>query len=128
MQSSSSFAPNDEFKLNIFCILALCRQPSLHRPFMVPLSTIGCVMMLAPALLLLTTMLVLPVARGQWHVIAFTGAALFLGACLYPMLQVARRRGWCEFDGGSPDDFKEHLYSKYSQVSTISSNAGLDAL
>ena len=92
------------------------KYPILHRPFKVPLSTIGCVIMLTPAFCLLTLMLALPVVRGEHHVMAFTGGAMVLGAILYPLLQHARTKGWCAFEGITPDEYKEHLYTTYSSI------------
>ena len=89
------------------------KYPILHRPFRVPLSTTGCVLMLTPAFFLLATMLLLPISQGDLKVIVFTGGAVLVGAVLYPLLQTARRLGWCAFEGVTPDEFKEHLYSAY---------------
>ena len=62
--------------------------------------------MLTPAFLLLATMLALPVVNGDGTVVAFTVGAFLLGAVLYPALQHARRKGWCEFQGATPEEFK----------------------
>ena len=89
------------------------KYPQLHRPYKIPLSTMGCVAMLTPAFLLLGVMLALPVLRGDWHVVFFTFLAIVMGAVLYPALQYARRQGWCAFEGITPDEFKELLYTTY---------------
>jgi hypothetical protein len=36
---------------------------------------------------------------------AWTGSAIVASALLYPLLQTARKRGWCRFVG-SPHDFE----------------------
>ena len=92
------------------------RFPMLHRPFRIPLSTIGCAIMLAPAFILLSIMLMLPIFRGDWHVVGFTFLACVLGAVLYPLMQYIRQEGWCQFEGVTPDEFKEHLYTTYTPV------------
>jgi amino acid transporter len=92
------------------------KYPLLHRPFKIPLSTVGCAIMLAPAFILLSIMLMLPVFRGDWHVVGFTFLAFVLGAVLYPLMQYMRQEGWCEFEGVTPDEFKEHLYTTYTTV------------
>jgi amino acid transporter len=92
------------------------RFPMLHRPFRIPLSTIGCAIMLAPAFILLSIMLMLPIFRGDWHVVGFTFLAFVLGAVLYPLMQYIRQEGWCQFEGVTPDEFKEHLYTTYTPV------------
>jgi amino acid transporter len=91
------------------------KYPDLNRPYKIPLSTGGCILMLIPAMLLLGIMLVLPVVRGQWEVLGFTVLAVLVGAGLYPFLQVVcRERGWFRFTTMTPDDFKAHLYTLYS--------------
>lgn len=98
------------------------RYPNLHRPFRVPLSTLGCAIMLAPAFILLSIMLMLPIFRGDWHVVGFTFLAFVLGAVLYPLMQYARQEGWCAFEGVTPDEFKEHLYTTYTPVRPVGSS------
>ena len=43
----------------------------------------------------------------------WTGTILIAGLVLYPLLGVARRRGWCEFFEASPDDFAASLKEGY---------------
>lgn len=62
--------------------------------------------MLTPAFILLTIMLVLPIATGDPSVIIFTAVAVVLGAVLYPLLQHARQQGWVEFVHTTPNHFK----------------------
>ena len=61
--------------------------------------------MLTPALLLLCGMLAAPVVTGDWRVIGFTLSICALGAALYPLLQLTRRRGWLAFEGATPEEF-----------------------
>jgi len=67
-----------------------------------------------PAFVLLTGMLFVPLVTGNIRVLIATAGAFILGAILYPALQHARRRGWFEFAGTTPDEFKERLYTMYS--------------
>lgn len=97
--------------------------PDLNRPYKIPLSTVGCIIMIAPATMLLGIMLMLPVLRGQWEVLVFTCLAFLVGAALYPFLQsVCREQGWCRFVAMTPEDFKVHLYTLYG--SEAESNDG----
>jgi 4-amino-4-deoxy-L-arabinose transferase-like glycosyltransferase len=88
----------------------------LHRPFKVPLSTVGCLIMLLPALVLLFTILILPIVVRDWQVVLFTAGTLAVGSFLYPLLQLARKKQWFQFDDYSPEDFSEHLASTYAPV------------
>ena len=56
------------------------RAPHLKRPFRVPLSTLGCVLMLAPATALLAVLLALPFVEKNWTMVAWTGG-IVLPAC-----------------------------------------------
>jgi len=73
------------------------KAPGLHRPYRVPLPTWALVLMLLPASALLLTVLALPLINLDYMNIAFTAAAAALGFILWPLLQMARERGWCEF-------------------------------
>lgn len=95
------------------------KYPDLNRPFRVPLSTMGCVAMLTPAMLLLGLMLLLPIIQGQWEVLVFTIAAVLVGSLLYPLLQYAREQGWCQYSSMTPEDFKAHLYTLYGGSSSM---------
>ena len=55
---------------------------------------------------------------GLAQVIGWTLAAVVLGSLLYPLLQLARTRGWCEFAGTSVHDFRGTLQGMltYSNV------------
>ena len=43
--------------------------------------------------------------------IAWTLGCMVLGLILYPLLQLAREREWCEFSGTSPHEFRTNLYT-----------------
>lgn len=86
------------------------KYPQLVRPFRVPLPTWGCVVMVTPASALLAVMVLAPAVQGDTLVVTFTCLVCLAGALLFPLLQAARRRGWCRFAGMSPLAFKELLY------------------
>ncbi|GAB4813937.1 hypothetical protein N2152v2_000983 [Parachlorella kessleri] len=88
------------------------KYPSLHRPYRIPLPTWGCVAILLPACMLLCTMLILPLAQGDYAVLLWTLGACVLGCVLYPLLQLARRRQWVRYEG-CVHEFKESLYTMY---------------
>lgn len=67
--------------------------------------------MLVPAGALLLTILALPIARGDWQMMAWTGGCIIVGLLLYPFLQTARKREWFEFADVSPHDFQTNLYA-----------------
>jgi amino acid transporter len=85
------------------------RAPRLARPFRVPLSTAGCVLMLAPACALLVTVLVLPFVERDYKVLPWTAGVVVAGVVLQAGLALARARGWCAFVGDGPHDFRELL-------------------
>ncbi|MEW5319489.1 MAG: hypothetical protein WDW38_010637 [Sanguina aurantia] len=69
-------------------------QPKLLRPYRVPLPTWAMVLLLTPATLLLFAVLALPIINKNWVVVWWTGATIVLGFVMYPLLQLAKRRGW----------------------------------
>jgi amino acid transporter len=85
------------------------RAPHLKRPFKVPLSTFGCVLMLAPATALLAVLLALPFVEQNWTMVAWTGGIVLAGLLLQAFLSLARSRNWCAFLGDAPHDFGELL-------------------
>ena len=87
------------------------KHPDLERPFRVPLPTWGLVVMLTPASALLVFVTVNPFVSGNLPVICFTLGSVLLGCLLYPLLQVARSRGWCEFHEveAHPPTWADHL-------------------
>ncbi len=85
------------------------RAPHLKRPFRVPLSTLGCVLMLAPATVLLAVLLALPFVERNWTMVAWTGGIVVAGLALQALLSLARSRNWCTFVGDAPHDFSELL-------------------
>lgn len=65
----------------------------LHRPYEIPLGTVGvCVMLLPPAVFV-----VLLAAFSSGTTWAVSAGALLIGWAIYPCLQLAKRRQWCEF-------------------------------
>jgi hypothetical protein len=53
--------------------------------------------MLAPASLLLITILVIPIYERNFTMIFTTTGAMVLGFVLYPLLNLAKERGWVAF-------------------------------
>lgn len=53
--------------------------------------------MLLPASLLLVVLLIMPIFEGKWLTVAVTSAAMVSGFILYPLLNLARDKGWCKF-------------------------------
>ncbi|GAX81477.1 hypothetical protein CEUSTIGMA_g8906.t1 [Chlamydomonas eustigma] len=72
--------------------------PNLHRPYRVPLPTWALTLMMLPAFALLFIIILLPVYNRNYVNVACTVGAASMGFILWPLLQVARRRGWCEFE------------------------------
>lgn len=89
------------------------KYANLHRPYRIPLPTWACIIGLFPACVLLAGLLIVPWVMGDMAVIVFTFATVALGCMLHPLLQVARKRGWCKFEGTTPSSFKEMLYTIY---------------
>ncbi|WIA35330.1 hypothetical protein OEZ86_003784 [Tetradesmus obliquus] len=71
--------------------------PALPRPYKVPLPTWALILMLTPASLLLMTILVIPIYERNWTMIATTLGAMLAGFVLYPLLNLAKERGWVAF-------------------------------
>lgn len=103
------------------------KYPDLHRPYCIPLPTWGCIAMLVPAGVLLLAMLILPLAQGQFHVLAWTLGACGLGCILYPALQYTRRKNWVPFEG-CVHEFKESLYTMYVPGATVRQRSSFDGV
>ncbi|KAF8060548.1 polyamine transporter [Scenedesmus sp. PABB004] len=105
--ASFSFVDIVELLNAVYCLAELLefaafvwlrvRAPALPRPYKVPLPTWGVVAMLAPATLLLLAILVIPIYERNATTMAATGGAMLAGFVLYPLLGLARERGWCGF-------------------------------
>ena len=111
--------------IEAFCTRAACASCTNHvsqwldvfcRPYRVPLPNWAVTLMLVPAGALLLTILALPIARGDWQMMAWTGGCIVVGLLLYPFLQTAREREWFEFVGVSPHDFQTNLYASLPVV------------
>ncbi|KAG2487400.1 hypothetical protein HYH03_013969 [Edaphochlamys debaryana] len=76
------------------------KRPAMPRPYKVPLPVWGLVLMLLPASALLLVVLAMPFLARDWRTIAWTGGAVALGFTMYPALQLAKTRGWLEFEAG----------------------------
>ena len=57
------------------------------------------------------------------QVMGWTAGAILLGAVTYPLLQKARKSGWCHFLGTSPHDFSDSLKGKFVPYSGAPSRA-----
>eukprot|EP00903_Cladosiphon_okamuranus_P008709 g8343.t1 len=65
----------------------------LHRPYQIPLGTVGvCLLLLPPAVFV-----VLLASLSSWTTWIVSGGALLAGWAIYPCLQLAKRRQWCKF-------------------------------
>lgn len=65
----------------------------LYRPYEIPLGTVGVCLMLLPA----AAFVALLASFSSGLTWAVSGAAVVIGCGLYPGLQLAKRRQWCEF-------------------------------
>ena len=79
------------------------KEPDLPRPYKIPLPTWALCIMILPSTALLIFILVIPVFTGDWKNVVCTVGAIFVGFTLWPLMQVARRRGWCEFETLNPN-------------------------
>ena len=78
--------------------------------------------MLAPAAALLVTIFAMPILRLDWQVMLWTLITVTVGVVLYPLLQTARTRGWCEFVC-TPHEFRSNLYGSYAQLPIVVNGA-----
>jgi amino acid transporter len=93
------------------------KYSDLVRPYRIPLSNFGCICMLIPAFILLSGMLLVPMIQGDVKVILFTVTACIFGVVLYPLLQLARQRGWAKYCDVSPMEFRDNLHTSASAAS-----------
>ena len=73
------------------------QHPTAQRPYKVPLSTSGCIGMLA----LPTALIFLVLALSTAKVMAVSMAAMFLGLLLPPFFKIAEKRHWLRFSVSS---------------------------
>ncbi|GAX81476.1 hypothetical protein CEUSTIGMA_g8905.t1 [Chlamydomonas eustigma] len=87
------------------------KAPHLPRPYRIPLPTWALCIMLLPATALLVTVIALPFLKLDYTTMLWTVGAGLSGFILWPLLQVAKRRGWCEFEEMEfdPSDISETL-------------------
>ncbi|KAM0934463.1 putative amino acid/polyamine transporter I [Dioscorea sansibarensis] len=74
------------------------KHPRAHRPYKVPLGTVGAVMMLTPPSVLIVVVLVF----ASWKVMLVSLVAVFIGIGLHPGLKYVEKRRWLKFSV-SPD-------------------------
>lgn len=79
------------------------KEPDLPRPYKIPLPTWALCIMILPSTALLIFILVIPVFTGDIKNVVCTVGAIFVGFTLWPLMQLARRRGWCEFETLNPN-------------------------
>lgn len=65
----------------------------MHRPYEIPLDTVGVCLLLLPA----TSFVLLLAAFSSVITWVVSGVALLIGVGLYPGLLLAKREKWCEF-------------------------------
>nr|XP_024375958.1 probable polyamine transporter At3g19553 [Physcomitrium patens]XP_024375959.1 probable polyamine transporter At3g19553 [Physcomitrium patens]XP_024375960.1 probable polyamine transporter At3g19553 [Physcomitrium patens]XP_024375961.1 probable polyamine transporter At3g19553 [Physcomitrium patens]PNR53956.1 hypothetical protein PHYPA_007631 [Physcomitrium patens] len=125
--SCMSFQEIVEFLNFLYCIGMLIEfaafvylrwsQPNLVRPYKVPLGTIGVTIMSVPA----TGLLLMVMSYASWQTIIVSLGLFLLGMVTYPLLQLAKVKGWVDFietkagpDSASPaesDDSEARLLS-----------------
>ncbi|CAN0121812.1 unnamed protein product [Phaeothamnion confervicola] len=79
-------------ELSAFIKLRMSR-PDIHRPFAIPLGTVGVTLMLLPAFAFLIVLIVLS-SLLTWIICLTLMAA---GVGLWWLLETAKRKEWCEF-------------------------------
>lgn len=65
----------------------------LHRPYAIPVGTVGCVVLLIPA----SAFVVLLVVMSSAVTWAVSSCAILIGLGLYPALLLVKRQEWFEF-------------------------------
>lgn len=76
-------------------------RPELRRPYKLPLSTVGCFIMLLPAGSFLLILLFL----ASTTTLAVCFLMVSIGFLLPYLISVARRRNWCEFEEFTADEW-----------------------
>jgi hypothetical protein len=79
------------------------KEPDLPRPYKIPLPTWALCIMILPSTALLIFILVIPIFTGNIKNVVCTVGAIFVGFTVWPLMQLARRRGWCEFETLNPN-------------------------
>lgn len=69
------------------------KKPDLHRPYRVPLNTIGALMLCLPPSFLLILVMVLAAAKT----FLISGVIVVLGFCLHPFLELVKEKRWVRF-------------------------------
>jgi amino acid transporter len=78
----------------------------IHRPFKIPLGTVGCVLMLTPATIFLLVMIALASAK-TW---AVCGGMIVSGALVHLLMKLAKNKGFCDFVvEGEDSDYSDLL-------------------
>lgn len=75
------------------------KKPELHRPYKVPVQTLGATLLCLPSAVLL----VLVMCLASVKTFLVTGAVIVLGFFLYPALVHAKNRKWAKFDTEQPE-------------------------
>lgn len=69
------------------------KKPDLHRPYKVPLQTLGAALLCLPPAVLL----VLVMCLASWKTFLVSGGVILLGFLLYPALVYAKDKKWLHF-------------------------------
>lgn len=69
------------------------KKPDLHRPYRVPLNTLGVTMLCLPPSLLVILVMVLAAPKT----FLISGAIIVIGFCLYPLLSLVKEKRWAKF-------------------------------
>lgn len=85
---------------------------TLWRPFKVPIeSTVGCCLLLFPALAFCVVLIVMPFVTKDWLQVSFLVSAPLVGLLLYHSVELCRRRNWLQFTGLPPDTIQSIIAS-----------------
>jgi amino acid transporter len=85
----------------------------IHRPYKIPLGTIGVIIML----LLPTSFAILMIAISSTWTIVVSVVAMLGGHLLYYLLNIAKERHWCEFNHNHNDSVSSG-HGGYGSIST----------
>jgi hypothetical protein len=69
------------------------KKPELVRPFRIPVGTVGVILLLLPA----TVLLIVVMCIASWKTVVISIAVSVLGFITYPALQHAKAKKWMQF-------------------------------
>lgn len=85
------------------------KAPYISRPYRVPLSTRGVILMLLPATLLSSMIIIVPWVQRKYDIIGFSIGVVVTGVFVHLFTEHARNKEWFKFSKFEPYDYEAFL-------------------